>query len=207
MIVGLLLLVARRLLGNYVVNGLTQPANRVPASRIWLFATEILGQIGYATILYGLVAVLAAFIAGPTRPATAVRRWVAPALNTRPQLTWGTAAAVFLLLVLWGPTHALRTWWGILLVAALLALGLVLLRRQTLVEFPHAGHEGGGESLGARISATASGAAHRVSGAVHHEGQGGRSTADELSRLAELRAKGAISEEEYEQAKKIALAS
>ena len=72
-IVGLLVLVARRILGNYIVNGLTQPENRLPAHHIWLFATEILGQIGYATVLYGVVAVLGAFVAGPTRPATAMR--------------------------------------------------------------------------------------------------------------------------------------
>jgi hypothetical protein len=40
------------------------------------------------------------------------------------------------LLAAWGPTHALRTWWGILLFAGLLALGLVAFRRQTLKEFP-----------------------------------------------------------------------
>jgi hypothetical protein len=205
-IVGLLVLVARRLLGNYVINGLTQPQNRMPVNHIWLYATEILGQVGYATIFYGLVAVLGAFIAGPTRLATALRRWAAPTLNTRPELTWGAAAFLLLLLVLWGPTHAMRTWWGILVFAALLALGVVVLRRETRAEFPQAGLEAGGESLGARIAATASGAAHRVSGAVHHEAEADpRSPAEELSRLAELRDKGAISEAEYEQAKKLAL--
>ena len=41
-----------------------------------------------------------------------------------------------MLLVLWGPTHALRTWWGILLLGGLLAIGVVALRAQTLNEFP-----------------------------------------------------------------------
>jgi hypothetical protein len=121
-------------------------------------------------------------------------------------VTWGGAAAIYLLVVLWGPTHALRTWWGILLVAALLAAGIVILRRQTLAEFPQAGLEEHA-SLRARVATTVGGAAHRVSSARHHDAPAGgnRSTADELSRLAELRANGAISEEEYEQAKKIAL--
>jgi hypothetical protein len=44
----------------------------------------------------------------------------------------------YLLLVLWGPAHALRVLWGIVLLAALLATGVVALGRQTLREFPDA---------------------------------------------------------------------
>jgi hypothetical protein len=36
--------------------------------------------------------------------------------------------------VLWGPTHALRVAWGIVLLGALLAAAVVALRRQTLAE-------------------------------------------------------------------------
>lgn len=111
-IVGLLLLVARKVFGDYVVNSLTQPEYRVPSQHIWLVATAILGQIGLETILYGLVTVAGTLVAGPSHPATALRHWLAPALNTRPELTWGTAAFVYLLVVLWGGTHALQTWWG-----------------------------------------------------------------------------------------------
>jgi hypothetical protein len=53
-------------------------------------------------------------------------------------MAWGVAAGVFLLLVLWGGTHALRVWWGILLLGGLLALGVWALRKQTLEEFPSA---------------------------------------------------------------------
>jgi len=45
-------------------------------------------------------------------------------LNERPGLAWAAVGAVFLLLVLWGGTHALRTWWGIVLLGALLAIGV-----------------------------------------------------------------------------------
>jgi hypothetical protein len=57
-------------------------------------------------------------------------------VNEQPEIAWGAVGAFFLLLVLWSPTHALRQWWGILLFAGLLALGLVAFRRQTLREFP-----------------------------------------------------------------------
>jgi hypothetical protein len=46
---------------------------------------------------------------------------------------------LFLLLILWGPTPALQQWWGILLAAALIAVGVWALRRETLKEFPDAG--------------------------------------------------------------------
>ena len=49
---------------------------------------------------------------------------------------WGGVGFIYLLLILWGGTHALRTWWGILLLAGLIAIGVVALRRQTLQEFP-----------------------------------------------------------------------
>jgi hypothetical protein len=59
-------------------------------------------------------------------------------LNERQGIAWAAVGAVFLLLVLWGGTHALRTWWGILLLAALAAIGVVALRHETLREFPSA---------------------------------------------------------------------
>jgi uncharacterized membrane protein len=210
-IVGLLVLVARQVLGNYVINAITQPENRQPAHQVWLFTTQIMGQIGYATIFYGIVFVLGAMVAGPTRPATAIRRWAAPVLNVRPELTWGGVLFVWLLLILWGGTHALRVWWGILLVGAFLAAGVVALRLQTLKEFPEAGLEPHEESTSARMAASVSGAAHKVTGAVHHREKApaasSGSTADELAKLAELRDKGAISDAEFEQAKKLALST
>ncbi len=208
-IVGLLLLVARKVFGDYVVNSLTQPEYRVPSQHIWLVATAILGQIGLETILYGLVTVAGTLVAGPSHPATAFRHWLAPALNTRPELTWGTAAFVYLLVVLWGGTHALQTWWGVLLLGALFAAGIAALRKQTLGEFPQAGLVPSEHRMGARVAASVSGAAHRVTASArqheHRHAGGGRSTAEELSQLAALREQGAISEAEFEQAKKIAL--
>ena len=209
-IVGLVLLVARKVLGNYVVNSLTLSQYRLPSQHIWLYATAILGQIGLEVILYGLVTVAGALVAGPSRPATELRHVLAPVLNTRPELTWGTAAFVYLLVVLWGGTHALQTWWGILLLGALFAAGIVALRKQTLAEFPAAGLDPSGHTMGARVAASVSGAAHRVTASArqhepHRHASGGRSTAEELSQLAALRAQGAISEAEFEQAKKIAL--
>jgi hypothetical protein len=140
-IIGLLVLVIRRWLGNYAVDELTSPTYNGSVHDVWLIGTSILGEIAAASILYGIVAVGGAVLAGPTRAAVAVRRLVAPVLNRQPAMAAVAVGALYLLLVLWGPTHALRKWWGVLFFACLLAAGLFVLRRQTLAEFPEAGDD------------------------------------------------------------------
>ena len=205
--VGLLSLIAKRLIGNYVLSSIVSDTYREPAHHVWLIATAILGSIGWAVVLYGLVLVLAAVLGGPWRAAAWLRREVAPVLNQHQEYAWGGLAIVYLLIVLWGPTHALRTWWGILAIGALLALGVYLLRKQTLVEFPAAGLEPHEHTLGARMAA----AAHKVTEHTHRQPKpdaapAARSTAEELAWLLDLKEKGAISEDEFEQAKKHVLA-
>lgn len=180
-IVGLLTLVIRRLLGNYIVDALASPGYQPATHRLWLIGTAILGQIGAAVLLYGLIAALGAIFAGPTSGAVWLRRRLAPVLNEHQEIVWGAVGFVYLLLVLWGGTHALRVWWGILLLAGLIALGVVALRRQTLREFP---------AGAAVVPATAGGVP---------------STTGELERLAALHEAGTLSDAEYEAAKKSAL--
>ena len=135
-LVGLAVLVVRRVAGNVAIEALTAPPGEDAGKQAWLLGSEILAQIGWAAVLYGVIAVTGAVLAGPTKAAVAVRRWIAPVLNERPGIAWASVGAAFVLLVLWGGTHALRTWWGILLLGALIAVGVLALRRQTLREFP-----------------------------------------------------------------------
>jgi putative oligomerization/nucleic acid binding protein len=179
-IVGIVILVIRQLLGNYIVDSLASPGYQPATHRLWLIGTAILGQIGAAAILYGVIAALGAVYAGPSELATRVRRTAAPVMNERQGFVWAGIGFVYLLAVLWGGTHALRTWWGILLLAALIAVGIVALRRQSLQEFPS-----GAEAVPA--------------------GEAPLSTTDELARLHELHQAGAIDDDEFERAKKIAL--
>ena len=133
-LVGLAVLVVRRVAGNYAVDALAQPSSQDPGQRVWLISTELLAQIGWAAVFYGAVMVLGAVLAGPQRAAVAVRARIAPTLNERPGFAWAGVAAVYLLLIAWGPTHALRTVWGIALLGALIAAGVLALRHQTLRE-------------------------------------------------------------------------
>jgi hypothetical protein len=134
LLVGLAVLVVRRLAGNYAVDALAAPSSQDSGRRVWLISTSILAQIGWAAVFYGVVMALGAALAGPHAAAIAVRRRIAPVLNERPAIVWSSVAVVYLLLILWAPTHALRTLWGIALLAALIAAGIVALRHQTLRE-------------------------------------------------------------------------
>jgi len=135
-LVGLIVLVVRRIGGHVTVEALTTPATRATGHQVWLIGTGILGDIGWAVILYGGIALLGALLAGPSGPALALRRRIAPVLNDQPGLAWVIVAAVFLLAIVWGGTHALRTLWGVALLAALLAAGVLAFRHQTLRESP-----------------------------------------------------------------------
>ena len=135
-IVGLFVLLIRRSVGNYAIDALASPVNKKPAHDVYLIESSILHEIGIATVAYGLIVVAGAVLAGPTRWATSLRRHMAPTLNDAQAIAWGALAGLVVLLAAWGPTHALRTWWGVLLFAGLLAIGLAAFRRQTLKEFP-----------------------------------------------------------------------
>ena len=184
--VGLLTLIVRSLLGNYLVNQLAAPGYQIATHHLWLIGTAILGQIGAAIVLYGVIVTLAALFAGPSRLATRLRSDLAPVLNERQEIVWAVVGFVYLLAILWGGTHALRTWWGILLLAGLAALGVVALRRQTLQEFPP-------------------GATNDHAVLAHAAVAGAGGAAAELARLHELHQAGAIDDDEFERAKKIAL--
>jgi uncharacterized membrane protein len=135
-IVGVLVLIIRNLLGNYLTDALASPGYEPATHRLYLIGTSILGQIGQATLLYGAIAALGAMLAGPSRPAVWLRRHLAPTMNEQPGVVWGAVGFLYLLAIWWGGTHALREWWGILILGLLIAIGVAALRRQTLEEFP-----------------------------------------------------------------------
>jgi hypothetical protein len=179
-LVGLLLIVVRRVVGNAIIDSLVQVESSKPAVHaIWLIETDLLRDLGLALIAYGLVAVLGAIAAGPTRAAVAVRRWLAPTFRERPGAVYAVATVVFLLVIVWSPTGATRQWLGIAVLGGLLALGLEVLRRQTVREFP----------------------ASAEAPAANGEGR-----LEDLERLAALRSSGALTESEFE-AQKAALLS
>jgi len=135
--IGLLVLVARRLGGNAIVDGLVKnPANKAAGHEVWTIATSLLYDIAVALVIYGLILVVAAWLAGGTRPARWLRRVLAPTLRERPVAAYAAAFGVLLVVVVWGPTPATRQIAYIILFAVLLVLGIEALRRQTAREYP-----------------------------------------------------------------------
>lgn len=133
--VGLLLLVVLRLVGDAVIGEFTDAITRPAGFRVWVIGTELLRDIALALVAYGIVLVLGALLAGPTRPARWIRRLLAPTMRDRPVILYGAVGLIFLLVLLWGPTGGARSTLGVLVLAALTALGAWALRRQTLREF------------------------------------------------------------------------
>jgi Short C-terminal domain len=193
-LIGLLVLIIRRLGGNWVIGSLVDPEFERSGHRLWLIWTEILGHTGRALVFYGLVVVIGAALAGPTRAAVAVRRSLAPAFRERPVMVWGGVAGAYLLLVLWAPTYALTRPLWILVFGILIAVGVELLARQSQREFPD---QPAGEGVAAGLQKVKT----RVGGRSGPQ----PSTADEIAKLRELRQSGAIDDAEFERAKQLAL--
>jgi hypothetical protein len=135
--VGVLLLIIRRFVGNAIVDSVVQVESSKPAVHaIWLIETDLLRDVALAILLYGLFALLAGILAGPSRAAVGLRRWLAPTWRERPYLVWLVAGFLFLVFIAWGPSGGGRRLLGVLILAVLVALGLEVWRRQTLREFP-----------------------------------------------------------------------
>ncbi len=138
-VIGVVLLLARTVAGNRIVDSLVVvPADRPAAHAAWSIATSLLENTAIAVLAYGLVIVAAAWVAGETRLAVFLRHALAPSLREHPVAAYVTGLTVLLLVVIWGPTAATHEVLPVLGFAALVALGIWALRRQTAAEFPDA---------------------------------------------------------------------
>jgi hypothetical protein len=192
--IGLFTLIARRVIGNQIVDGLVQnPSNKTAAHDVWTIATSLLHDIGAAMIVYGLILVVAAAVAGPTRTGIALRRALAPSLRDQPAAVYVFAGLVYLLVIAWAPTPAFRQLIPLIGIGALLVLGIQALRHTTAIEFPDAQR---GESLQTIRSWNAAGR-QRSSATTAAQGED-RGHLDDLERLATLHERGALTDAEYD---------
>lgn len=136
---GLAVIVIRGIAGSKVVDSLaTTEAVRPAAQAAWSIGTSVLANVAWSTVFIGVVVVLAAMLAGPTRIATSLRRLMAPYMRDRPDVTFGALGLLLLLFFAWGPIEATKSFTGILIIIVLAVFGTVTLRRQTTLEFPDA---------------------------------------------------------------------
>jgi hypothetical protein len=200
---GVAALVARMLAGDALVDALATTESVEPAAQAaWSIGTSLLVQAATATLIYGVVVVIGAWLAGPTAWAVSARRNLAPYLR-EPRIAWGAFGLVVLGLVAWGPTPAFRRAILAIVVIALLALGLEALRRQTAREYPDARRE---DSF-PRLREWARGLGRRVARApapqegARTQAGGSDSRLDRLERLGRLRENGLLDASEYQREK------
>jgi hypothetical protein len=134
-IAGLLVLIIRDVAGDSVVSALaTTPSVEPAASAAWSIGTNMLRDVAGACVITGIPVVIAAWLAGPMRPAPAIRNWAAPWLIERPGIAYGLLAALLALVVAWGPIPATQKPIPVLLMIVLAVFGLSVLRRQVAEE-------------------------------------------------------------------------
>jgi hypothetical protein len=182
--VGLLVLVVRRVAGSYLVDSLVPAASVQPAAQdAWDILTSLLRDGGLTMLGLGVIVLVAVWLAGPSRSGQATRRALAPYL-ARPEIAFGAAAALFLLLLWWSPTVQTTRWPLMLAAAIVLALAVEILRRQTAREFPNPGPGDLGGSLRRGFG--------RMRGNSAEEDRYAS-----LERLGRLREQGVLTEEEF----------
>ena len=136
-LVGLVVAALLRVLSPVIVDSLVKvEANKHPVSLVLAIETSLMRDVAILLVVYGVLVLLATALAGPSRPATAVRRWLAPSFRQHPVVVWVAALAVFLILVAWGPEAGNRGLLGVAILAVTTAIAIEALRRQTLREFP-----------------------------------------------------------------------
>ena len=181
---GLLVLVVRRLGGSYIVDALVpSTAVRPAAEDVWDILTSQLRDGGFTFIGLGVILLAALWLSGTSASGASARRGLAPYL-ARPEIAFGVAGGLFLLLLWWSPTVQTTRVQLMLAAALLLGFGVELLRRQTAREIP----EPPPPDLG--------GSARRVLG----RGRGRTAEQERLAaleRIGRLREQGVLTDEEF----------
>jgi hypothetical protein len=205
---GAIVLVARNVVGSAVVGSLAKTDAVKPAAEaVWSIGTGTLRDVAQAAIVIGIPVLIAAWLAGPMRPAVAFRRTAAPWLRDRPGLVFGVAGVLVILVILWGPIPATRKVVPVLIMIGLVILGVQALRRQTAEEFPEATAGATRASLQAaagRAQSLVFGARRAGNGAATDPAHG---RVDQLERLAHLHDTGALTDDEYAAEKTVVLAN
>src|SRR2546423_14007287 len=83
--VGLVIASLRHFLGGVIVDSLVKTeANKQPVRVVWSLETSVMRDIAIILVVYGALVLLATVLAGPNRPAVAVRRWLPPSFRRQP---------------------------------------------------------------------------------------------------------------------------
>jgi hypothetical protein len=145
--VGIAVLAIRELAGRGAVDSLVTTASVEPAANeTWAIATELLVSQAKALVIYGVVAIGGAWLAGPSKLATDLRRAMAPWAD-EPGIAYTGFALLVLAILLWAPTEGTKRLLPALILIAVFAVGFEMLRRQIEREWPDAKDPDWGEAL------------------------------------------------------------
>jgi hypothetical protein len=189
LIVGLLLLLIRRLLRGPLLDALVgQRPARPAVSVAYTTLTELLMAVAWTAVAVGLITVMLAYLAGPSRFARKFRTFAAPGLVRHPWIAWGVDAAAILLILIAAPIDD----WNKLvsrLVTFAVIIGLTeAIRRRATEEHPDGGWRF--DELDMPWPRGPAAAAEPAGDAV-----------GQLERLAALRDRGAITSDEFDRMK------
>jgi hypothetical protein len=133
---GLAILALRRIGDHTVVETLARSADVRPAIEAAFFiGTSLLVDVAQGTILLGFLLLVGAWLAGPGKRATALRRVSAPALRDRPGTVRVVLGLLLLLLIIWGPVPWTQKLVPVLILIVAAFIWLEWVRRRTLEEF------------------------------------------------------------------------
>ena len=178
---------------------------RTPRGNAWDILSELLRTSYRWLVVGGILFLVAAWLAGPGRRAVAARRVLAPALRVR---VWAYAALVLLALVLLftGPVGDFARY---LFVLAFFALGVAwieLMRTQALREFPDASAPELFADARARVTGWWEARRAGVGAGEPAPTPTSGDIASRLASLADLHARGELTDEEFASAKTRVLA-
>jgi len=201
-LIGAIDLLARNAGGDAVVGALSESSTADTAVlHAWQIGTSLLKDMAESLIIYGVVMVIAAWLAGPSKVSTSIRYALTPYLR-QPKYAYGTLVGILILLFWWDPVVATGRLAPSILLVILLAIGTEALRRQMIREFPDrvstGTPEGIAQSLADRMRESRE---RRVAGrAAPSEAlpgaPSGASRVEELERLAKLQEQGVLTSEE-----------
>ena len=199
---GALGLAAISVLGDSLVGSLARTEASEPAiAATWSVATTLLHEIAVSTIGYGVLMWLGALLAGPTRAATAIRRFLAPYLR-EPGFAYGGLLLLLAIGILWwAPTPATRNPVTAILLAILIAIGFEGLRRLTAREFPDADRRIAEQHGRERLARATASVKQWASAATARDGGSGAAPQDErfmqLEQLGRLHDAGTLDDDEF----------
>jgi hypothetical protein len=187
--------------GPFVDSLSTTEVAKAPAQHVWDIGTSLLGSIAIEVISYGVLFVIAGFLASPHPSAIGIRRVFAPTLRERPGVVWSVFTTVALIALIIFPPPGLRQLVLDLALISLAALGLVALHRMTEREFPGATRVDGKHSIGERARRAGTEAGWPFSSVMNGFRRDNREPDDvrleRLERLGALEEKGVLTDEEF----------